>query len=457
MDESTASEDGSDALAQLAERMRLAQEAGGIGIHDYDILTGTIEWDARVAAIWGTPPDEPVSYEAFAAGVHSDDLPEVERAVAAACDPDGDGRYKATYRVRHRNGSERWVEATGIVHFNDARKAARMVGTIRDVSGEMRARNELIETRRFNQHLIETAPTLLYIYDLVEQRNVYIGPQIAGLTGMTAQDYARLDSSLLAALIHPDDLDRVVSHHQAIREEKVTAPFEIEYRLLRADGSYVWLSSIEVVHERDADGRPSQILGASLDVTARHELAADRELLLGELTHRIGNAISLVHAIASLSLRPSAAPDAWRRFESWVAALAAAQRHIGTDQSGTDLEQLITAILRPFEAEGRKRIIIGGPAVQIEQARSGHLSLALHELATNALKHGALSVEDGTVEVTWQPSGDKVDLFWSEQGGPPAIAPAREGFGSKLLKALSPGRNSPLEFTPQGLRCRLRA
>jgi|GEM_PF-5437330 len=122
------------ALAQGLERLQVAQAAAGIGIYDYDLASGRIVWDARIRELWGAPDDGPVTYDTFAAGVHPEDLPAVDAAVARALDPAGSGAFESEYRVvSRRDGATRHVSATGRVTFRDG-AAVRLVGTVRDVT-----------------------------------------------------------------------------------------------------------------------------------------------------------------------------------------------------------------------------------------------------------------------------------------------------------------------------------
>lgn len=121
-------------LAESEARLADALRAGGLGVHDFDPRSGRIVWDATTRAIWGIPDDEEVSFAAFEAGIHPDDMAETQRNIDAALDPAGEGRYEAVYRVRHRGtGAIRWVRADGVVSFENG-VATRLVGTTADVT-----------------------------------------------------------------------------------------------------------------------------------------------------------------------------------------------------------------------------------------------------------------------------------------------------------------------------------
>lgn len=180
----------------------------------------------------------------------------------------------------------------------------------------------------------------------------------------------------------------------------------------------------------DEDGTPRSMVGTYRDVTAEKEAEAAEALLAGELRHRIQNLFAVTQAAIGASGREAdTAAGAARLARSRVAALGRAhERSIGRE--GDDLEALVTAILGAF-APGRLRV--EGPPVAVPSGALTPLGLILHELATNATKHGALSVEAGRIAVTWDPpEAGRLRLRWAETGGPDA-ARGDAGFGSALL------------------------
>ncbi|XHX77151.1 MAG: PAS domain-containing protein [Stenomitos frigidus ULC029] len=121
-------------LLESEQQLRIAKDAAALGIYDYDITSGAIQWDARVRELWGVVSDEPITYEVFASGLHPEDRAATQAAVDRALDPTGDGTYYAEYRVIHRtDGMTRWIAATGIVFFEHER-AVRLVGTVQDIT-----------------------------------------------------------------------------------------------------------------------------------------------------------------------------------------------------------------------------------------------------------------------------------------------------------------------------------
>ncbi|CAN5640253.1 hypothetical protein BH23GEM11_BH23GEM11_03970 [soil metagenome] len=144
------------ALRNSEERLRIATEAAQIGLHDYDVPSGNVEWDPRTRAFFGVGMEEPITFDMWAACLHPDDLEAAKDAVRQATDPEGEGRYRAQYRVVNQSdGSIRWLEATGTTSFANAR-ALRLVGTVHDVTEHKQAEEALREADRRKNEFIAT-------------------------------------------------------------------------------------------------------------------------------------------------------------------------------------------------------------------------------------------------------------------------------------------------------------
>lgn len=212
--------------------------------------------------------------------------------------------------------------------------------------------------------------------------------------------------------------------------------------------------SVSVSPILDADGRTSRILSVSRDVT---ELAQAREqlvLLNGELAHRIKNMMSVVQAIAGQTIGKVADAGTMRAFGDRLATLAASHDLLtGRNWSAAPLEEVARRSLSTF---GEDRFDLSGPPVEVGSRATLACSLLLHELATNAVKYGALSVPDGKVAVAWklqdEGAGDNLHLSWRERGGPPAIRPTRKGFGSRIIgMGLTGSGGVTLDYGTNGL------
>jgi len=194
------------------------------------------------------------------------------------------------------------------------------------------------------------------------------------------------------------------------------------------------------------------------DVTALVEAERRQKLLTNELNHRVKNTLAIVQAIASQSIRSSADVQAVKQaFVARIGALARVHDTLtATAWSGATLAEIAEATLEPFRSSGGT-ISATGPDVRLDAGTAVTLSLALHELATNATKHGALSQPTGHVTLEWtlaeKPA--EVHVSWVESGGPPVVPPTHEGFGSRLIRGMARGGDFAVSFDPAGVRYRL--
>ena len=230
-------------------------------------------------------------------------------------------------------------------------------------------------------------------------------------------------------LIHPDDA--------AIISTKATRatgeiPLFAEYRIRKADtGQIVWISR-RAQFMVDANNTPVGLLGTVHDITDRKEIEDRQAMLTVELGHRLKNTLALVQAIAAQTLRGASDKDAVRAFELRVGALSRAH-DVLLQQSwaAASLREIMVGVL---DLHGNlERFDLDGPDINVGSKAALSLSLLLHELATNAIKYGALSVPDGRVAVTWRRQDTTLILLWAESGGPPVTLPEQTGLGSRLI------------------------
>lgn len=266
----------------------------------------------------------------------------------------------------------------------------------------------------------------------------------------------------LVARVHPDD--RVRQQQEMDAAIAGRTDLESEYRTLTPEGDTRWI----LVRGRaayDEDGTAVRMTGVSLDITARKDADERQRLLLDELNHRVKNTLATVQSIA---LQTGRAPDAAtfeRNFLARIAALAQAHdllTEVAWD--GALLTDVIARTLAPYVADGqRDRIHLSGPGVRLGPNAAVSLTMAFHELATNAGKYGSLSVAAGRVDVTWSADNPAdptaVEIDWLESGGPAVSPPRRRGFGSRLVEtglAREFDGHVDLIFRPEGVRCHMR-
>lgn len=208
-----------------------------------------------------------------------------------------------------------------------------------------------------------------------------------------------------------------------------------------------------------ADGRLAVAQSSGFDITERKLLEEQRQLLIDELNHRVRNTLTVVQGMAFQSFRTELVTEAaLETFNARLHALAAAHTVLSqTNWSGAEIGHIVGQALA-ICGEGSGRVVVTGSPAMIRPATALALSLVLHELATNALKHGALAGVAGQVAVGWTVVERRLGLTWHEYGGPAVRPPERRGFGSRLLDSTVRRQLAgelEVEYAPAGLRCRI--
>jgi two-component sensor histidine kinase len=212
---------------------------------------------------------------------------------------------------------------------------------------------------------------------------------------------------------------------------------------------------------RDPEGRVVGMMDTVIETTGKVAVERSAALMNAELQHRLKNSLSVVSSIARQTLRST--PDARQATEVLGNRLQAlAETHgllSGRGTPGAMVGDVVRTALAPYVHE-TGRIDLDGPPVRLNEKQALALALAINELATNALKYGALSVPEGKVTVTWRATQGSGELLWAEHGGPPVTPPDRTSFGTLLLSSVIPGDfggTGKLTYAPEGLRYRLTA
>lgn len=267
---------------------------------------------------------------------------------------------------------------------------------------------------------------------------------------------------MVQAVTHPDDLPITLGQSQRARDPSVREESPYEYRVVRPNGEQRWVHVRgRAVFELGKDGcfAATRYVGTMQDVTARKVDEERLRLLAREVDHRANNLLAVVQGTVALSEADD--PQALKRVISGrVNALARAHQLLAQARwEGADLRRLVEEELLAFSLGDEARVAIHGPSVALAPAAAQSVAMALHELATNAAKYGALSAPRGRVEVSWDRADDgALTIGWRETGGPQVRKPQRKGLGTTLLsRALSgPIRGgSTLDWRPEGLVCEL--
>jgi PAS domain S-box-containing protein len=447
------------ALAENERLLLMALDASDLGTWRCDIngSDGNLAFDPRSKAMFGFSPGQPVAFAAWKNAIPPENWPAIEASLARAMsadDPHDD--YACDYPIRRTDGVERWIAAGGRALFEadqaapSGRKPVCIIGTMRDVTEARRADAERHRANELLRTIIETAHGMIFAKDL-EGRMLMASTTVLGLfgkswpdmEGRTVQDFMQ-DSAQATAVTATDERIMAAGVMEVVEEnvgEENGQP-------------RVWLSTKTPL--RDANGDVAGIVGVSLEITERKRIEDRLRQMVHELNHRVKNTLATVQAIAGQTLR-RAEPALRQILEDRLMALAAAHDVLTREGwAGADLNEVVAASLAPYGAGGDGQFRFSGPPLRLVPRAALALAMGLHELATNAVKYGALSAETGTVRVQWIIAGQRLRLTWSESGGPPVAPPSRHGFGTQLIER-SVARDlvgtASIDFAPDGVTC----
>jgi PAS domain S-box-containing protein len=262
--------------------------------------------------------------------------------------------------------------------------------------------------------------------------------------------------------VHPDDRERFRANREATLDPTNPKPYlRHEYRIRRQDGAVRWVEGNGLAHF-EGSGRERRLVsfgGTVQDITERKEREEKEHLLMREINHRAKNMLSVVDSIAHQTATRSP-EDFIEHFSERIQALSANQDLLVRNEwQGVDIEDLVRAQLAHFADLFGFRIAVHGPRLRLNPASAQAIGLALHELATNAGKYGALSTNKGRVAIGWGTTdGDTFTMSWTEREGPPVSTPKRCGFGTIVIEAMAErtvGGTVELDCAPSGVTWRL--
>jgi PAS domain S-box-containing protein len=286
-------------------------------------------------------------------------------------------------------------------------------------------------------------------------RFLRVNDRFCEITGRVREE---LLSLRMHDITHPEDLPGNVPLFD--RASSGGGSFDIEKRYIRGDGSEVWVHN-SVTTVLDEAGEPSSTICVTIDLTDRKKAEQHQALLINELNHRVKNMLAIVQGIAAQSFKGRDIPEAARQaFDGRLGALSAAH-NILTRQNweSASIRQIIEDTVAPHRTRA-DRFVVEGPDLNIPPKTAVSLALAVHELATNAGKYGALSEAAGQVEIRWVAEDGRLKLVWRERGGPPVEPPSRRGFGTRMIErglAAELGGAVKIDFRSEGVVCNIDA
>ena len=493
---SGALEEGTASVFPNDDSIRVALEAGQVGVWSWDIKSNAVQWTANLETIHDLPPGGfSGTFASFRQDIHPEDQPEVLAAIQESL---RSGKpYHAHYRLAPRSDEDdRWVEAIASVVFEDG-KPVRLLGICRDVTDRQKLLRELrvrakqqetvarISERALTERELQTLfdEIVATIAEILDVEFVKILELVPGDAELLLRAGVGWREGLVGAAHESTGRHSHGGYALASGGPVIVTDLKSETRfeapaLLRDHG----INSGVSVPIAGRDGRAYGVLGAhtarrrrfgEYDVSfliaianviagaiQRRQSDQRHELMIRELRHRSGNLFAQLLALFSQTARNSRTlGDLVTKYEARVLALANAHRLITEGGwRSTSIADLLRVLLAPY----LERVTLTGPEVYLEPDPSFALSSAVHELATNASKYGSLSEPAGRLDVNWTVNrterGMALEMNWTERGGPPPKRGRKPGFGSRLIgMVIERQLNGEMhrDFRPQGLDARL--
>lgn len=338
------------------------------------------------------------------------------------------------YRLRNREGKYRTMLVRAVPVLDPQGRVAEWVGLNIDVT---EARNvALLHEAALTRLSVAMEAANTGAFEIVPDQ-----PEASTFDGRTLEIWGRnLASGVedLLKAIHPDDRPEVSGIFEGLHARQVSDSVEIEFRILRMDGTTRWVAMRAKIFA--PAGAPIRLVGTVRDVSLRREQQDRIQFLMRELAHRSKNALAVVQAIARQTVKSSRSLEAFQAsFEARVQGMARSlDLLVKYDWTAVSITELIQSQMAHIIDDVDEKISTRGPEIYLKPEAAQNIGLALHELATNAAKFGALVSDNGKIELEWglAQSKDGTDVFkmhWREKGGPPVVPPDSHGFGHTVI------------------------
>jgi PAS domain S-box-containing protein len=361
----------------------------------------------------------------FISAIHLSDLDRVRGYETGAVDYVPVPVVPEILRAKVKIFAELWRKTRQLEKLNDEleRRVRERTAELEESAAQVR------ETAERLRLASEAAGFGTYDYNAAAGQ-VYWSPYLREIVGVGGEEPLTLET--LLAVVHPEHRDLVRQHVAGYAPQEGRR--ELEFKIVRPDGEVRWLLD-RGQGVPGNDEASLRVMGTILDITDRKSNEERQRLLMAELDHRVKNILSNVSAVARLSSHRAQSVGGF--VESLDGRIQAISRAHGLlrrgEWAGANLAELASDALAPFQASGN--IQIDGPAVSIVPELAQSMALILHELATNAVKHGALSTPSGRVKLSWsRPSHGQLRFVWQESGGPSTSPPTTKGFGLTVLQ-----------------------
>jgi len=425
-----------------ADRLKVALELARAGLWERDLRTNKVRRTAIVDEMFGFKPGEVGDDAApFLARLHPDDMAEMQRRFAQALSPGG--FYQMDIRITRPNGELRWIAGRAEIVRDEAGNPLRVLSVLRDIT-----------ERRLTEEALRDAL----------DRSTEILESISDAFFALGADYTFTYANHRALEMWGRRADQVIGRKLLdVFPEAAGTPVHAAYLDAMRRRETVHLETVSPVMHRwlSVTMYPSRGGGLAVyfqDIEDRKKGEERMRLLAAEVDHRAKNMLSLVNVMLRQTRAPTVQEYAGAA-QGRVAALARAHTLLSdTRWEGADLAKLIREELAPFRLGKSGRIVIEGDPVALSPAAAQAFAMAVHELATNAGKYGALSAPEGTVGVRWVRAGEDLVMTWHESGGPRVRASGETGFGLRVITLAigdQLGGKVKFDWRPEGLRVEL--
>ena len=421
------------ALRESEERFRSVTEVIDDVFYMTDLDQGALLYlSPSFERVWGMPPTDVLrDLSNFANSIH----PEDRLAAGAAMAAQQQGQpAEAEYRIIRPDGEIRWIHDRCFpVPSNGGRRSA---GVASDITARKVAEAALRDSEALFRQFNEFSSDVIWIRDAETMQFDYVSPAIEAIYGVAPEEFASRHNDLKAwaEIVHPDDRAKALDGFRRVRAgERVTH----EFRIQRDDGEIRWIRDTDFPLIDD-QGRVQRVAGIGQDITERKRGDERQKMLLAELQHRVRNILAMIRSVTVRSAETAeSVEDYCQHLAGRIGTMARTQslltRHIG---GGVDLQNMILDELNA-QAAPNNQFIVTGPDVALPPKAAEVLGLAVHELATNAVKYGAFDAKGGSVDVRWALlAGEpvpKLSFIWSEFGVRIDDPPTHRGFGTELI------------------------
>jgi PAS domain S-box-containing protein len=441
------------AQKEQQHRLSIAYNAAGMGAWDFDVTSGQVHGTPQLAALLGVPGFTGDFAGIWQRVVHPDDKDAVDAAFDLSLR--SGAPYDVDYRIVTKDGAIRYLAAQGEVVRDGKGQPARIIGVNYDITDRKQTEIALRQSEGRIRMVIDSTLAFVGVLDPDGTLREVNRPALH-FGGLTRADVIGMPFWETPWWMHSPAVSQIC--RTAVEAGRTGHTNRCDVIIRGKDDRLITIDFL-LSPVFDVQGNVEMLVASGFDISAREEARARAQALMGEINHRTKNILTLVQVLARMTARGGSA-DFITRFEERVHALALAQDLLFASAADTvDLGALAKSQLGHFRDLMGDRICLSGPKLDLAPHAAQAIGMALHELATNAGKYGALSSAQGRIDVVWDVQTDgKFKICWIEQGGPPVVPPKARGFGSTVVEEMT--RNTldakvHLDYAPGGVKWHL--